>query len=111
MLCNLLLRVAGQPQCVGSVLLGCAVALESLKLFDEEPLLERANAIGERIGRGLEPLRGKVSDLRGLGSIRAVELPDPEGGYLAEVGLRLRAMALERGSRLSWLRAKAAGNS
>jgi adenosylmethionine-8-amino-7-oxononanoate aminotransferase len=77
--------------------LGCAVALESLKLFDEEPLLERSNAIGERIGRGLESLRGKVGDLRGLGSIRAVELPVPDGGYLAEVGLRMRAMALERG--------------
>ncbi|MHC5049423.1 MAG: aminotransferase class III-fold pyridoxal phosphate-dependent enzyme, partial [Planctomycetota bacterium] len=77
--------------------LGCAVALESLKIFEEEPLLERSNAIGERIGRGLEPLRGKVKDLRGLGSIRAVELPDQVGGYLAEVGPRLRSMALERG--------------
>jgi len=77
--------------------LGCAVALESLKIFDSEPLLERASAIGQRIGRGLEPLRGRVKDLRGLGSIRAIELPDPVGGYLAEVGPRLRAMALERG--------------
>lgn len=77
--------------------LGCAVALESLEIFDEEPLLERANAIGERIQSGLERLRGKVKDLRGLGSIRAVELPDADGGYLAKVGLRMRSMALERG--------------
>jgi adenosylmethionine-8-amino-7-oxononanoate aminotransferase len=38
-----------------------------------------------------------VKELRGLGSIRAVELPDRVGGYLAEVGPRLKAMALERG--------------
>jgi adenosylmethionine-8-amino-7-oxononanoate aminotransferase len=76
--------------------LGCAVALESLRLFHEEPLLERANAIGERIGKGLEPLRGRVTDLRGIGSIRAVELP-AEGGYLADVGLSMRRAAIERG--------------
>ncbi|MHC4224416.1 MAG: aminotransferase class III-fold pyridoxal phosphate-dependent enzyme, partial [Planctomycetota bacterium] len=77
--------------------LGCAVALESLKIFDSEPVLERSRAIGERIGKGLESLRGRVKELRGLGSIRAVELPARVGGYLAEVGPQLRAMALERG--------------
>ncbi|MHC4931486.1 MAG: adenosylmethionine--8-amino-7-oxononanoate transaminase [Planctomycetota bacterium] len=77
--------------------LGCAVALESLRIFEDEPVLERSRTIGERIGLGLEPLRGRVKELRGLGSIRAVELPDRVGGYLAEVGPRLKAMALERG--------------
>jgi len=37
--------------------LGCAVALESLRLFKDEGTLERANAIGARIAAHIEPLR------------------------------------------------------
>lgn len=78
--------------------LGCAVALESLKLFDENDVLGRAAAIGARLAAGLAPLRShpRVRDVRGLGAIWAVELVD-EGGYLADVGARLSAGALERG--------------
>jgi len=77
--------------------LGCAVALESLKLFDEQPLVERANAIGAAIEAELEPVRDRVADLRGLGSIRAVELPAADSGYLAGIGPLLRREALARG--------------
>jgi adenosylmethionine-8-amino-7-oxononanoate aminotransferase len=77
--------------------LGCAVALESLRIFEEEPVLERARFIGERIGLKLGALRGRVADVRGLGTIRAVELPVADAGYVARVGARLKAAALERG--------------
>lgn len=76
--------------------LGCAVALESLKLFDEEPVLERARRIGAILRRGLEPLRGRVRELRGIGAVQAVEL-EGDAGYLAGVGPRLARAALERG--------------
>jgi len=77
--------------------IGCAVALESLRIFDEEPVLERARSIGARIGAKLEGLRGRVADIRGLGAIRAVELRSADGGYLSDVGARLRVAALKRG--------------
>ncbi|MEM8885282.1 MAG: aspartate aminotransferase family protein [Planctomycetota bacterium] len=72
--------------------LGCAVALESLELFEENDLLARARTIGDRLAAGLEGLPG----VRGLGSIWAVEL-EGEPGYLSELAPRLRAAALERG--------------
>jgi adenosylmethionine-8-amino-7-oxononanoate aminotransferase len=75
--------------------LGCALALESLRLFEEGPVLDRARAIGRRLEAGLQPLRG-VADVRGVGAVWAVEVPAP-GGYLAQIGPRMAAAALERG--------------
>jgi len=78
--------------------LGCAVALESLRLFDEQPVLQRANRIGEILAAGLAPLRNepRVKDVRGIGPVHAVEI-DGGGGYLADIGPRMAAAALERG--------------
>jgi adenosylmethionine-8-amino-7-oxononanoate aminotransferase len=74
--------------------LGCAVALESLRIFEEEPVLERARAIGRRLEGGLAPLRA-VADVRGVGAVWAVEVP-ADGGYLAGIGPRMARAALER---------------
>lgn len=76
--------------------LGCAVAVENLRIFEEEPVLERAVTIGARIAARLEDLRGEVADIRGIGAIQAVELPS-EGGYLAAEGRVVQAVARERG--------------
>lgn len=76
--------------------LGCALALESLRIFDDEGTLARGRAIGERLRAGLEPLRGRVKEIRGIGAVRAVEL-EGEEGYLAGIGPRLAAAALRRG--------------
>ena len=78
--------------------LGCAVALESLRLFEDEGTLARANAIGARIAAHIEPLRElpQVKELRGLGAIQVVELAQ-DGGYLSDVGPRLREAAWQRG--------------
>ena len=78
--------------------LGCAVALESLRLFEDEHTLARANAIGTRIASHLEPLRDlpHVKEVRGLGAIQVVELAQ-DGGYLSDVGPRLREAAWQRG--------------
>jgi len=74
--------------------LGCAVAIESLRIFEEEPVLDRARAIGARLEAGLAPLRG-TAEVRGIGAVWAVELP-ADGGYLADVGPRMAEAALER---------------
>ncbi|MHC4136981.1 MAG: adenosylmethionine--8-amino-7-oxononanoate transaminase [Planctomycetota bacterium] len=76
--------------------LGCAVALESLRLFKEERTLERADAIGRRLRGGLEVLRESVADVRGIGAVWVVELL-AKGGYLADVGPKMATAALERG--------------
>ncbi|MCC7139424.1 MAG: aminotransferase class III-fold pyridoxal phosphate-dependent enzyme [Planctomycetes bacterium] len=76
--------------------LGCAVALESLALFDETPVLARARRIGELVLEAVLPLRPRVADVRGLGSMTAVELA-ADGGYLADVGPRMARAALARG--------------
>ncbi|GJD29228.1 Adenosylmethionine-8-amino-7-oxononanoate aminotransferase [Methylobacterium adhaesivum] len=73
--------------------LACAAANASLDLFESEPRLAQARAIGARLAAGLAPLRGRpgIADVRVLGAIGAVQwstVPD-----LAEVKRRF----LERG--------------
>ena len=52
-----------------------------LKVFDDEKLLERSNAVGEKLKVGLKTIAEKhkvIGDVRGLGSMVAIELL--EGG-------------------------------
>jgi adenosylmethionine-8-amino-7-oxononanoate aminotransferase len=82
--------------------IGCAVALASLDVIAAEDTPARLDAVGARIEAALESLRGdeRVLDLRRTGGIVALELRPPAGdaaGYLAQLGPRLRAAALERG--------------
>jgi len=81
---------------------GCAAALAVLQVFEEERLLERCQAMGERIRAGLvEIAKGvpAIRDVRGLGAMLAIELF--EGGDLArpdaELTRRVVAEALRRG--------------
>ena len=82
--------------------IGCAAALAVLKVFEEEQLLPRCQALGERLRAGLEAIAAKVpaiGDVRGLGAMLAIELfkeadlhqPD------AELTQRVVAEAARRG--------------
>ena len=56
--------------------IACAAALAVLKVFEEEKLLERSQAVGERLA-GLREIQAKhkvIGDVRGLGSMVAIEL-------------------------------------
>ncbi|MEP7057117.1 MAG: 4-aminobutyrate--2-oxoglutarate transaminase [Caldimonas sp.] len=82
--------------------LGCAAALAVLQVFEEEQLLQRGQALGERLRAGLEAIAAKVpaiGDVRGLGAMLAIELF--EGGDLrrpaAELTRRVVAEAARRG--------------
>lgn len=82
--------------------LGCAVALASLDLFRDEPVLERIAALERQFCEGLEPLRGlpHVGEVRVIGGVGIVELAEDRGrpaGYLAAVGPRLAEEFLRRG--------------
>jgi 4-aminobutyrate aminotransferase/(S)-3-amino-2-methylpropionate transaminase len=57
--------------------LAAAAALEVIKVFDDERLLERSRAMGERLRAAMQRLAGKhraIGDVRGLGAMVAMEL-------------------------------------
>lgn len=68
--------------------LGCAAAIASLKIFDSEPVFERIAAI-EKIHRQKAPAlatHSAVANVRGIGTVMAVELKADDPGYFS--GLR-----------------------
>lgn len=84
--------------------LACAVALESLKIFEEDAVLERVQKLEEQLRCRLESVRSlpHVGDVRVIGGVGIVELaPDKNstsaGGYLANIGPILSAEFLRRG--------------
>ena len=80
--------------------LGCAVALESLALFDEERRLERVARLEELFTERLARIAGMpaVAEVRGIGALAVMELqPEREGGYLDSRSPRLIQAFLEKG--------------
>lgn len=82
--------------------LACAAALAVLDVFEEEKLLDRSKAVGERLRKGLTALAGQhksILDVRGLGAMVAIELF--KGGDItqpdADLTKRVCAEAIQRG--------------
>jgi len=62
---------------------GCAAALATLDVIDDEGLLARANTLGARALALLDEMKARVplvGDVRGIGLLLAVELVDPATG-------------------------------
>ncbi|CAB3635755.1 4-aminobutyrate--2-oxoglutarate transaminase [Achromobacter marplatensis] len=80
--------------------LAVAAAHAVLDVIAEEKLCERASVLGDKLRAHLQGLRGKVAgiaDVRGLGSMVALELNDANGKPDAEAVKRVQARALEQG--------------
>ena len=84
--------------------LACRAALETLRIFRDEPVLENNRALAARMALRLEPLREhkNVADVRRTGMIAAVELvADKETRHPFDAGerrgLRVYRHGLERG--------------
>ncbi|SSW64703.1 4-aminobutyrate--2-oxoglutarate transaminase [Achromobacter veterisilvae] len=81
--------------------LAVAAAHAVLDVIAEEKLCERADQLGDKLRAHLEGLRAKVpgiADVRGLGSMVALELNDPATGKPdAEAVKRVQARAIEKG--------------
>ncbi|MEZ5979166.1 MAG: adenosylmethionine--8-amino-7-oxononanoate transaminase [Planctomycetota bacterium] len=78
---------------------GCAAALASIEVVREERTPERLEAIGARLEERLvRDLPDEVSRPRRTGGIVAFDVGGASGGgYLSELGPRLRRTAIERG--------------
>jgi adenosylmethionine-8-amino-7-oxononanoate aminotransferase len=84
--------------------LACAVALASLRLFEEDRVLEKVQQLEGWLRCGLAPLEGlpSVGQVRVIGGVGILELVSDKttraaSGYLDSVGPRLAAAFLERG--------------
>ena len=80
--------------------LAVAAAHAVLDVIAEEKLCERAVKLGDKLRAHLEGLRAKVpgiADVRGLGSMVAVELNDANGKPDAEAVKKVQARAIEQG--------------
>jgi 4-aminobutyrate--pyruvate transaminase len=103
--------VFGHGYTYGGHPVACAVALEALRIYESDRIVEHVRRVGARMQAGLQRYRGHpiVGEVRGMGLIGAVELAaDPSarkpfepargaGAYLVrraqEHGLILRVMA------------------
>jgi adenosylmethionine-8-amino-7-oxononanoate aminotransferase len=81
--------------------LGAAVALEVLRVFEDEQVLARARPKAERIARAFAGMAGLpgVARTRALGMIGALDLAG-DAGYLADAGWRVFEAARRRGAYL-----------
>ncbi len=81
--------------------LGAAVALEVLRVFQDERVLERAKPKAARIARAFQALADLpgVARVRSLGMVGALDL-EGEAGYLAHAGWRVFEEARRRGAYL-----------
>jgi len=84
--------------------LAVASALAVLEIIEEEKLVERANQLGQRLTQQLQTsmqdakVKNHVSEVRGLGSMIAIEFKHPVTGLPdPEFTKRVQAYALEKG--------------
>ena len=88
-----------------------AAALAVLEVIDEEGLVERSAALGDRMRARMEAWQAgnpSIGDVRGLGSMLAIELVTADGAPDTELASRVVDEALDRG--LLLLKAGVAGN-
>ncbi|WP_137134837.1 adenosylmethionine--8-amino-7-oxononanoate transaminase [Rhizobium sp. FKY42] len=79
--------------------IACAAAVANLDIWKSEPVLDRIRTVEDLHRHRLWQLEGnaRIADLRQMGTIAVVELAVPAGGYLSNVGPKLRRFFRERG--------------
>ncbi|WP_378941381.1 adenosylmethionine--8-amino-7-oxononanoate transaminase [Paracoccus sp. R86501] len=79
--------------------IACAAALAQVRLWQGSPMQDRLDGLVAMQGERLAALAqdARFENPRQCGTIAAIDLKVPEGGYLSEVGPRLRAHSIERG--------------
>jgi adenosylmethionine-8-amino-7-oxononanoate aminotransferase len=79
--------------------IACAAALANLRVWRDEPVAARVDALARAQAQRIRRFEAdsRFANPRVCGTIAAVDLVTPDAGYLAEIGLRLRAFFMERG--------------
>ncbi|MFK3907278.1 4-aminobutyrate--2-oxoglutarate transaminase [Pseudomonas monteilii] len=93
--------------------IACAAALAVIEVFEEENLLERSKAVGERLMAGLRQIQDKhpiIGDVRGLGSMIAVEVFDAKGSLTPNAAAVSQVVAKARDKGLILLSCGTYGN-
>ncbi len=79
--------------------IACAAAVANLEVWRSEPVFERIRDLEATHRRHLARFEGdpRFVNIRQAGTIAALDLAVPAGGYLAEAGPRMRRLFRERG--------------
>lgn len=79
--------------------IACAAAVANLQVWRDEPVEQRIGQLGQMLGDNLERFAddGRFANIRQAGTIAALDLVVPTGGYLAEAGPRMRRLLRARG--------------
>ncbi|MFT4184044.1 MAG: adenosylmethionine--8-amino-7-oxononanoate transaminase [Rhizobium sp.] len=79
--------------------IACAAAVANLEVWRDEAVTERIERLAAMHRRHLASFAGdeRFAGLRQAGTIAALDLAVPAGGYLADVGPRMRRLFRERG--------------
>jgi 4-aminobutyrate aminotransferase len=78
----------------------CAAALATLRVIEDEGLVDRAAAMGARLGRGLRAVADgnkNIGDVRGLGLMLGSEFTTPDGAPDTETAARAQRAAGDGG--------------
>lgn len=76
--------------------IACAAAAANLAIWRDEPVAARIADLSRRQAQMCRALDGRVANLRRIGTIVAMEIDEPEGGYLSDIAPRLMAFFRER---------------
>ena len=79
--------------------IACAAAVANLQVWCNEPVAQRIGQLQEALHTELGRFEGdgRFGNIRQAGTIAALDLNVPAGGYLAEAGPRMRQLFRERG--------------
>lgn len=79
--------------------IACAAAVANLQVWRDEPVAQRIGQLEQMLGDHLRRFAEdrRFTNIRQAGTIAALDLVVPSGGYLAEVGPRMRRLFRERG--------------
>ncbi|MDD0972994.1 4-aminobutyrate--2-oxoglutarate transaminase [Pseudomonas fontis] len=93
--------------------IACAAALAVMEVFEEEKLLERSQAVGERLVAGLKQIQAKhpiIGEVRALGSMIAIEVVEKAGSLVPNAAAVASVVAKARDKGLILLSCGTYGN-
>jgi adenosylmethionine---8-amino-7-oxononanoate aminotransferase len=78
--------------------IACAAAKANLDLWQDSGVRERIASVAAMQENGIEPFRAdaRFTGVRRIGTITALDLAVPDGGYLADIGPKLQAFFRDR---------------